>query len=401
MTAMLITEVFPPKVGGSGRWLWEVYSRLPKTQVVVAAGDCPGAEEFDQGHDLPVTRLPLTLPSWGLLDRGARRRFVSLLGTIGRLARARGVRRVQCGKCLPEGLFGLALLWLTRTPYSCFVHGEELTVVGDSRELLYLTRAVLGRAEFLIANSRNTAQLLTESWGVPPSRVKVVHPGVETGRYVPAPRDTTARGRLGWGDRPVVLTVGRLVRRKGQDMMIRALPAVRRRVPDVLYAVVGLGEDREHLERLARDEGVSGHIRFMGELPDDAVAECYRQCDLFALPNRRVGLEIEGFGMVLVEAQASGRPVLAGASGGTAETMRPGETGVVVPCEEPGPLADAVADLLSDPDRLARMGRAAREWVVEQFDWEAVTRRIGQLILPLPGGARSGSAATSATRQPV
>ena len=147
------------------------------------------------------------------------------------------------------------------------------------------------------------------------------------------------RARLGWGERRVVLTVGRLQKRKGHDMMIRALPAIRRAVPDVLYAIVGDGEERAALEQLAEQEGVRQSVQFLGEVDDETLVRCYQQCDLFALPNRQVGGDIEGFGMVLLEAQACGRPVLAGASGGTAETMRVPETGRVVPCDRPQELA--------------------------------------------------------------
>jgi phosphatidylinositol alpha-1,6-mannosyltransferase len=389
MTTLLITEVFPPKVGGSGRWLWEVYRRLPDEQLVIAAGECPGQAEFDRGHGLRLTRFPLSFPCWGLLDRRARRKYWSLFRTLSRLARAERIRAVHCGKCLPEGLLGLAMRYRAGLPYTCFVHGEELTIAADSRELTFLTGRVLRGAQTLVANSRNTARLLTMEWGVRADRVAILYPGVDTARFVPGTRSAATRARLDWGDRPVVLTVGRLVPRKGQDMMIRALPAIRERVPTVLYAVVGNGEERARLEALVEREGVRQNVQFLGEIPDEQTIECYQQCDLFALPNRQVGPDIEGFGMVLVEAQACGRPVLAGASGGTAETMRPGETGVVVPCESPGSVAAAVVELLRDPLRLDRMGAAGRELVLKHFDWGALTRRAADLLgfrEPAPAG---------------
>jgi phosphatidylinositol alpha-1,6-mannosyltransferase len=207
-----------------------------------------------------------------------------------------------------------------------------------------------------------------------------MHPGVDTERFVPAARDPRARDQLGWHDRPVVLTVGRLQRRKGQDQMISALATVRRKVPDVLYAIVGDGEERGALEGQVARTGLGRHVQFLGEVSDDRLIECYQQCDLFALPNRQIGKDIEGFGMVLLEAQACGKPVVAGASGGTAETMRIPETGRVVPCDTPEPLAALVADLLADPEGLARMGAAGRQWVVEFFDWSALSRRALDLF---------------------
>jgi phosphatidylinositol alpha-1,6-mannosyltransferase len=157
--------------------------------------------------------------------------------------------------------------------------------------------------------------------------------------------------------------------------MIRALAAIREAVPGVLYAVAGDGEERATLEELAGQSGLREHVQFLGEVDDDRLVRCYQQCDLFVLPNRQVGRDIEGFGMVLLEAQACGKPVIAGASGGTAETMRIPETGLVVPCDGPGELAAAVVALLDDPGRRARMGAAARAWVVERFDWESLSQQ--------------------------
>src|SRR5207247_1614112 len=184
----------------------------------------------------------------------------------------------------------------------------------------------------------------------------------------------------GWGQRPVILTVGRLQKRKGQDTMIRALHAVRRAQPQVLYAVVGDGEERASLEALVQSEGLTEHVQFLGEVNDARLLTCYRACDLFALPNRQEGKDIEGFGMVLLEAQACGKAVVAGDSGGTAETMRIPETGRVVCCDGPDALAAVVADLLADRPLLERMGRAAREWVVNQFDWSALCGRAERLF---------------------
>lgn len=390
MTTLLISEVFPPRTGGSGRWFWEIYRRLPREQFLVAAGEAPGHEAFDRTHDLRLVRLPLTLPSWGVRSLRELRDYWRPVRALRRFIKAERVSMIHCGRCLPEGLMALALKYWTGVRYACYVHGEDMTLATTSRELTWLTRRVVNNAEFFIANSRNTERILRENWQVAPERAHVLHPGVDTGWCVPAPRDAQARSRLGWGERPVVLTVGRLQKRKGQDQMILALKTIRQAVPDVLYAVVGDGEEREALKGLVEREGLGGHVQFMGEVGDDRLRECYQQCDLFALPNRQVGQDIEGFGMVLLEAQASGKPVVAGASGGTAETMRIPETGRVVPCDGPDKLAALVVDLLSDRERLARMGAAGRQWVVERFDWEALSRQAACLFQG-GGGPRPGN----------
>jgi phosphatidylinositol alpha-1,6-mannosyltransferase len=393
MTALLITDVFPPKTGGSGRWFWEIYRRLPRQEYVIAAGEDPRQEAFDAGHDLCVVRLPLRLAEWGLLSRAGLGGYGCALRRLLPVLRAEKVRMIHCGRCLPEGVMARALKGLTGVPYVCYVHGEDVASAGTSRELRWLAQRVLRGADFLIANSRSTERLLLDDWQVPPARVRLLHPGVDTERFVPAPPDPDLRARVGWGSRPVLLTVGRLQKRKGHDHMIRALAAVRSTAPDVLYAIAGDGEERQFLEGLVAREGLGRHVQFLGEVDDTELVRCYQQCDLFVLPNRQVGVDIEGFGMVLLEAQACGRPVVAGASGGTAETMRIPETGRIVCCDDSAPLADLVAELLADRPLLARMGAAAREWVVERFDWTALTRQAEALFRGSAGPAPRPAAA--------
>jgi phosphatidylinositol alpha-1,6-mannosyltransferase len=375
MTTLLLTEIFPPKTGGSGRWFREIYRRLPRREYVIAAGEDPRQDAFDSGHDLRVVRLPLRLPEWGLLSRAGLCGYWSALRRLLPLLRAADVRMIQCGRCLPEGLMARALKALTGVPYACYVHGEDVAGAGTSRELRWLVRRVLRGADYLIANSRSTERLLLDGWKMPSDRVRLLHPGVDTERFVPAAPDVGVRTALAWGTRSVILTVGRLQKRKGHDRMILALPAIRRTVPDVLYVIAGDGEEMPYLEGLVAREKLAEQVQFLGEIDDAKLVRCYQQCDLFVLPNRQVGVDIEGFGMVLLEAQACGRPVVAGASGGTAETMHVPETGRLVCCDDPAPLAALVADLLADRVLLARMGAAARAWVVERFDWSALARQ--------------------------
>jgi phosphatidylinositol alpha-1,6-mannosyltransferase len=227
--------------------------------------------------------------------------------------------------------------------------------------------------------------MLVSQWEIPSESVHVVHPGVDTEFFSPAQRDPEARRRLGWDERPVVLTVGRLQKRKGHDQLIRAIGQIRRFIPEVLYSIVGAGEERQTLEKIVGAGGLANHVQFLGEPSDDVLLTCYRQCDVFALPNRQCGRDIEGFGMVLVEAQACGKPVIAGASGGTAETMHIPETGRVVNCDGADDLAKLLIEWLANRSLLERMGTAARRWAVSHFDWSAVVRKAGTIF----EGARS------------
>lgn len=392
MKTLLLSEIFPPMNGGSGRWLWEVYSRMPGERFVIAAGRHDRAAEFDSTHNLDVQRLPLTLDQWGIRSVRALRGYWSLFRKIRRIVREENVTTIHCGRCLPEGWLAYLFKKFHGIPYVCYIHGEDVESAASSRELSWMVRRILDQSNCLIANSENTADLLTGGWKVREKQIRVLHPGVDTTRFAPAPRDNSVRGQLGWNGRTVILTVGRLQKRKGHDMTIRALSSIREAVLNVLYAIVGDGEERASLEQLARDERVESHVQFLGEVSDEDMIRCYQQCDLFALPNRQVGRDIEGFGMVLLEAQSCGRAVVAGASGGTRETMTPGETGIVTPCENPDQVASALIRLLLAPHELRQMGEAARPWTVDNFDWSALSRQAAALFdVELPETAEASS----------
>ena len=380
MQALLVTEVFPPKHGGSGRWFWELYRRLPRGTAHVAAHRWPDSEHFDLSHDLPIDRLPLRFEHWGVFNPRGLRGYLRAARALRQVIRRIRPSVLHCGRCVPEGFLAWSLSRLGGPPYWCYVHGEELTYAQTSRELGWLARRGLRGAGRVIANSLNTRRMLLEDWKVPAEKISVLNPGVDTATFIPAPRNKVLRAQLGWGERPVVLTVGALTERKGQDMMIRALPTVRRSLPTILYSIAGEGWERPRLERLVAELGVEDLVQFRGTPKDQELIDCYQQCDLFALPNRQAGCDVEGFGIVLLEAQACGKPVIAGTSGGTAETMKIPETGIVIDCTTPDRLGELVIEWLGNPVRLDRMGLAAREWVVERFDWSVLTEQASRLF---------------------
>jgi phosphatidyl-myo-inositol dimannoside synthase len=378
---LLVSDLFPPRTGGSGRWLWELYRRLEGVRIHIAAGEAPDSELFDRGSPVPIARVPLSFRNWGISNPRAALQYGRAARRISRLIRDLKPGALHCGKCLPEGVIASMMKRRHGLSFACFVHGEELTLAATSRELSWLTGRVLRDATHVIANSRHSKMILRK-WGVPDDKVTVMHPGVDTTRFVPSVADVEARTRLGWLDRRVLLTVGALQKRKGQDMMIRSLPAIRARFPNVLYSIVGEGWERPYLERLAEELSVRDSIQFRGVPADAELVTCYQQCDLFALPNRQVDWDIEGFGIVLLEAQACGKPVITGLSGGTSEAIEPGETGVVILCETVEPLVSAVCDMLEHPARGAQMGMRGRERAVSQFDWRVLSRQARALLAP-------------------
>jgi phosphatidylinositol alpha-1,6-mannosyltransferase len=372
---LLISEIFPPLNGGSGRWFIELYSRLPRNDFSIAAGNTAGANEFDLVNNLDITRLNLSSRYWGVINPKGLYFYISQFFKLRKLIKQKKIRAIHCGRCLPEGVFGYMFKKLLGLPYICYVHGEDIETASTSRELSMVINKVLSNASILISNSKNTRDILINHWNVDHEKIRVLNPGMDANRFVPAEYEKDVRMSLGWGDRPVLLTVGRLQKRKGQDILIRALPAIKRAIPDILYVVIGGGEEKSNLLALVEENSLNDNVRFMDEVADAVMINCYQQCTLFVLPNRTINNDIEGFGMVLAEAQACGKPVIAGDSGGTSETMIIGKTGFIVDCTTPEPLAEKIVDLLRDQETLIEMGKQARIHATNNLDWNEHTKK--------------------------
>jgi len=369
MKTLLLSEIFPPRIGGSGQWFWEIYRRQNLRDYQILAGHCPDDESFDRESELDVLRFQFSSDSWSIMNLAGIRYYWHMFKNVRRQIRSSGATRLHCARVMPEGVVAWMLKRTSGIAYDCYVHGEDIELARQSRESRWLVNQVIKGAHTMICNSHNSARLLREHWPVSEEQIVVMHPGVDTEHFAPSVDSSVLRDQLGWTDRTVVLTVSRLEKRKGHDMMIQALPQIRESVPNVLYAIVGNGEEKAPLEALAKSLGVQDCVEFGGAADDAQLLNCYQACDLFALPNRQHGTSIEGFGIVLLEAQACAKPVLAGDSGGTAETMIHGTTGLVADCTTADRVAVAVIDLLTDTQRLKSMGNAARQHTIEAFSW--------------------------------
>jgi phosphatidylinositol alpha-1,6-mannosyltransferase len=288
---------------------------------------------------------------------------------------------VHAGRVLPEGLAGLAIARLLRLPLLVYAHGEEITSWRQPAKLRAM-RAVYRRADAVIANSGFTRDLLLE-FGVEPQRIHVVHPGVDLDVFRPRLETEALRRRFGLEKKRVILTVGRSNRRKGFDTVIRALPAVLREVSDAHYAVVGVCEDQQYLSALSAQMAVSDHVTFVGKASEEDLPLWYNLCDIFAMPNRRVGEDIEGFGMVFIEANACGKPVIAGIDGGTASAVIDGQTGLRVDGTKVQDVERGILSILRSPELGFRLGLAGLERVRESFSWQTVAARTHEVLTNL------------------
>lgn len=367
---LLISEIFPPKNGGSGRWFWELYTRLPRSEYIIAAGKTEGDDAFDKTHDLNLKRLSLSSSSWGIKSLTGLKFYWRVFSQVRKLIKQYKVTTIHCGRCLPEGFIGYIFNKIYNIPYICYIHGEDVEAAATSRELSWIVKKVLANATTLICNSQNTASLILNNWQAIPDRTVILNPGCDTERFSPAEKNDDVKKSLGWESKQIILTVGRLQERKGQDMLIKAIPVIKQSIPNVLYAIIGDGEEKQKLQTLVETLKIQDNVLFMSEISDEQMIQAYQQCDIFALPNRTVGQDIEGFGMVLVEAQACGKPIIAGASGGTVETMMVGKTGFIVDCTQPEPLANKLIEILQSPEQCKVTGNAGRLHVEKTLDWK-------------------------------
>lgn len=256
-------------------------------------------------------------------------------------------------------------------PYLCYVHGEDLEASALSRELNSLTKLVMRSADKIICNSHNSANIVSRVDDSVNDKVTVMHPGADTKKFYPVEnKDNDFLSAMGWDGKRVILTVGRLQARKGQDKMIEAMPEILKRCPQAHYVIIGHGESRTQLEHLIESLALQDHVQMLTDCDDETMIKCYQQCDVFILPNRTEGQDIEGFGMVLVEAQACAKPVIAGDSGGTKETLLAGKTGDIVDATNVAALADVISAFIEDPARCEAYGNAGRKHAVQAFDWE-------------------------------
>jgi len=371
---LLFTENFPPIEGGSGRWFWELYNRLDADNVVIVTHDVKGSTDIDASVSATVVRIPLQSPEWGLKSLQGLKFYWRSVLALKRLVKQYDIDEVHCGRVIHEGVTAWLMSLFTGLKYRCFIHGEDVETAATSREQSMMVKQVCKHAHTLICNSENSKKLTQKLGYDSGEKCVVLHPGADVERFVPKPLDTQFRNAMGWADKFVVLTVGRLQQRKGQDYFIRALPDIVKAIPNCLYVVIGSGECKGELVELVEQLNLHDHVQFQAGLDDQTLISCYQQCDRFVLPNRTIANDIEGFGMVLVEAQACGKPVVAGDSGGTRETMKIGTTGHIIDCSTAESIAKEIVPILTAPSLSPDV---YREHVMSHFTWEG---HLGKFI---------------------
>ncbi len=383
MTTLLLAHDFPPMGGGIARLHGEVARRYPRGELIVSTPQDPDAADVDGEFNGAVDRLPMgrrgakTLPGLLLWSRRATA-----------LARQHRVRFVFCGNVKPAGYPARWVFERCRIPYGIYFHGGDL--LSEQHKILHSrfkrrsARAIIGGAAVLMVNSAWTRDLALTVLGElgldgHGQRLRVVPLGTDPDRFRPGLDVAALRARFALPDGGArwLLTVARLEPHKGVDTVIAALPAIVAQAPDVRYAVVGSGPERERLEKLAHKIGVADRVQFLGEVGDADLPALYNLASVYVGASRRAErIGVEGFGISLVEASACGLPVVAGNSGGIPDAVRDGETGFLVPPEDTAAVSGVVCRLLGDAALARRIGAAGRAAVERHYNWDRVVRDL-------------------------
>ncbi|MGC9496769.1 glycosyltransferase family 4 protein [Streptomyces sp. WG7] len=376
---LIVTNDFPPRPGGIQAFLHNMALRLDPERLVVYASTWKRGREgteataaFDAEQPFTVVRDRTTML---LPTPGATRRAVGLL-------REHGCTSVWFGAAAPLGLMAPALRRAGAERIVATTHGHEAgwAQLPAARQLLRRIGESTDTITYLGEYTRSrTAGALTPAAA---ARMVQLPPGVDEKTFHPGSGGDEVRARLGLTERPVVVCVSRLVPRKGQDTLIRAMPRILAAEPDAVLLIVGGGPYEKELRRLAAGTGVAASVRFTGAVPWSELPAHYGAGDVFAMPcrTRRGGLDVEGLGIVYLEASATGLPVVAGDSGGAPDAVLDGETGWVVRGDSEEQTADRVVTLLADADLRRRMGERGRAWVEEKWRWDLLAEHLKALL---------------------
>src|SRR3990167_4509363 len=383
MALLIFTDNYPPQPGGVGTYAYELAKNLHAegVEVIVLAPGIKGDREWDLREKFITYRLVKKRPLF---------EFHALLLLFYLTLRGH-VDRVLCMTWHPCGSLAIPTNLLFNVPYYVAVHAAELLEPegGWLKRLKYrwllrpLKRLVLGRASTFFTYSYTKRLLM--AWGVDEKKIVLVRGGTDPERFQPVRNRGEIARRYKLEGKKILLTVARLVSHKGQDTIINLMPELIKRIPNLVYVVVGVGDQESILKDMVGRLNLEGRVLFTGPMPGEELPGLYSVCDVFVMVSKELPFEFEGFGIVFLEDNACGKPVIGGRSGGIPEAVIHGETGLLVDPNNPQEVFEAIVRLLTDDLYAKRLGERGRRRVVEELNWRATARRVKEAIYSLRG----------------
>ncbi|WP_119395170.1 glycosyltransferase family 4 protein [Salinibius halmophilus] len=368
---LLVSEIFPPTHGGSGRWFKEIYSRVSNANVHYLVG-CH-ERRINEGN---ITPYNLGSDQWGVMNFRGLVYYIRSSFKVLSVCRKHKTKQLHLGRAIPEGAMALLAKKFLGISMVSYIHGEDVLTARQSREHSAIVSTVLKNSDTIICNSKNTKSIIEKHWPKFSKKLVVLNPGVDTDYFRPSETNINTCNKF------KILTVGRLQQRKGQDYLIEAIAHLRdfHGITDIQYDIVGDGPDRAAIKGAIEKNSAHELVNLHGALEDSEILAHYQACDLFAMTNRRIGSDDEGFGLVYLEAQACGKPVLSGESGGVLETFESGKTGFSVNAITPENISEKLLEIYKNRATLTEMGIAAREHVERTYDWSILAKRLEDII---------------------
>ena len=386
----LLTDVFLPQAGGSRFYYYNLFRRIAlQDHVTLLTTRVPGWQAFDRREQTPTFRIKRRfqpLPNWSYSQ------LPKVAGTLLRAFTSGLLRRpdvLHCGDLYPPALTGVILKKLLGIPFVAYCHGEDITLTGERRFQPKIRNLIYRSADAIVANGAFAVGKLAEI-GIPQNKVFKITPGLDTSVFFPQSADLL-RERYGLKDELVLVTVARLIRRKGHARVLQAIAALGSDVPPLKYVIAGRGPQERLLRDLAAELRIEDKVIFAGFVAEEEINLHYNLADIVLMPNTEEEGDVEGFGMVFLEANAAGKPVIGGRSGGTADAVEDGVTGFLVSSADDGELVARLRQLLTDGDLRRSMGAAGLARVQTEFAWEPRAARLRKISADVAASNRRGS----------
>lgn len=372
MATLLITVDFPPSAGGVQTHSYEIANNLAKLgeRVIVLAPRQKGDFEFDSKQKYLTIRVKIS--------KIKRFNIIILLFKALFVIKKYNINRIYATSWYPCGVTSMIVSKLFGIPYFVAIHGLDAVIAQKTKiPKAFLILTLKNSKKVIALGSYQRISLL--QLGIQEEKINVVPEGVDLEKFNPNIDSSDIIEKYGDGNK-IVLTVSRLVKRKGHDMVIKALPDVLKKVPDVRYLIVGTGPEESNLKRMTEDLGLREHVVFTGFVPESDLPKYYNACDVFIMANREINGDIEGFGIVFLEANACCKPVIGGKSGGTMDAIENGKTGFLVNPLNVEEISNALITLLTDSDLSERLGKNGRIRVEERFSYFTIAKEINKIF---------------------
>lgn len=380
-SSLLITNDFPPTVSGIGTVFYNLFRLQPKESFSILCPQDEGYDNFDRKDNMSVIRVKM--PTGESKISKVIKTIANLLYIFIYAIRPK-VKKLHCGQILSNGIAGFLCKKILKMPYVLWVYGSETIRFGNSGYLAFIMKKILASAELIIVNSSFTQEEFIR-FGADKEKLFKITPGVDTVLFRPMDKPHNLMKKYNLYGKTVLLTVARLDERKGQDIIIETLYLMKKEYSNIVYVIVGKGREEKRLRRLVDDRELQDSVIFAGYVPDEDIPDYYNLCDIFVLPNRETENaslkgDYEGFGTVFLEANACGKPVIGGMSGGVSDAIEHGVTGLLVNPRSIDDVKEAVKSLISDPQKRHRIGTAGRLRTEKDFDWKIIAKQLERVL---------------------